>query len=111
MATVPNGECALDDLDVVDPNLRLGACTPGGKVRVAVIVEVHRDRDPEEAANRRHPADIAAPPVVSTLKEGSAAAGRAGLPPVGLLLTLLAPPLKRQRGVFPSRSARPAEAP
>jgi FMN-dependent NADH-azoreductase len=47
-------EAALDDLESVDPYLRRSVGMSGVKVRRAVIIEVHRDHDPEEAADRRH---------------------------------------------------------
>lgn len=51
---MPDVEVAFDDLNLVDPHLRLPVGVASVKVRMAVIVVVHRDHDPEEAANRRH---------------------------------------------------------
>lgn len=47
-------EVAFDDLDLVDPDLRLPVGMASVEVRMAVIVVIHSDHDPEEAANRRH---------------------------------------------------------
>src|ERR1700733_12586204 len=51
---LPNVHAALDDLDLIDPDLRLPIGMPSMKVRIAVIVVVHSDHDPIEARNRRH---------------------------------------------------------
>jgi hypothetical protein len=47
-------EAAFDDLESVNPYFRRSVGMSGVKVRRAVIIEVHRDHDPEEAADRRH---------------------------------------------------------
>lgn len=51
---------AVDDLNLVESDLRAAVGVPGVKVRVAVVVKVHRDRDPEESADRGHEPDLGA---------------------------------------------------
>src|ERR1700733_8779587 len=51
---LPNVHAALDDLDLIDPDLRLPIGMASVKVRMAVIVVIHRDHDSEKARNRRH---------------------------------------------------------
>ncbi|HET7051734.1 MAG TPA: hypothetical protein VFI54_25920 [Solirubrobacteraceae bacterium] len=46
-------KAAVDDLDLIDPDFRLSARVTRVKVRMAVVVEVHCDRDPVEPADRR----------------------------------------------------------
>jgi hypothetical protein len=53
-AELPATQVAVDDLEVVDPDLGFTFSVTGMEMREAVIVEEHRDRDPEEAAYRRH---------------------------------------------------------
>ena len=47
-------ESAVHHLERVDPDLSPAAIMPRVEMRMAVIIEVHRDHDPEEAANSRH---------------------------------------------------------
>lgn len=47
-------EVAVDDLDLVDPDLRFVAGVARVEMRVSVIVKEHRDHDPVEATDRRH---------------------------------------------------------
>jgi hypothetical protein len=42
-------EAAPDHLERVDTNFRFALSVTGMEVRRAVVVEVHRDHDPEEA--------------------------------------------------------------
>ncbi len=53
---LPDSQAALDDLDLVDPDLRLPIGVTGMEVRMTVIVVVHRDHNPVEATDRRHDA-------------------------------------------------------
>ena len=53
-AELPATQAAVNDLEVVDPDLGFAFSVTGMEMREAVIVEEHRDRDPEEAAYRRH---------------------------------------------------------
>ena len=57
---LPDLEIALDHLDLVNAHLRARARVPRVEVRKAVVIEIHRDHDPVEAADRRHSADAAA---------------------------------------------------
>lgn len=49
-----SAETAVEDFQVVDSHLGFPGGVAGMKMRKSVIVEKHRDRDPEEAADRRH---------------------------------------------------------
>jgi hypothetical protein len=51
-------KAAVDDLDLVDPDSRAPIRVPGMEVWAAMVVVVHRDRDPEEAADSRHVLDV-----------------------------------------------------
>jgi hypothetical protein len=53
-AKLPPIEGALDHFELVDAHLRLALGVARVEVRIAVVIEEHRDRDPEEAADRRH---------------------------------------------------------
>ena len=57
---LPTTEGGLNRLKRVDPNLCGAVHMACMEMRRAVIVEVHRNHDPEEAADRRHGADAAA---------------------------------------------------
>ena len=48
-------QVAVDDFEVVDADLCFSFGMPRMEMREAVIVEEHRDRDPEEAADGWHP--------------------------------------------------------
>ena len=50
---LPPIERALDDIQVVNTHLGLTVNVASVKVRIAMIVEEHRDRDAEESANLR----------------------------------------------------------
>ena len=69
----PAAEGAVHDFERVDAHLRLAVGVPCMKVWEAVIVEVHRDHDPEEAADSRHAWMVSRVPVVS--RSGMGAAG------------------------------------
>ena len=60
---VPATERAVDQLERVDTDLRLAIGIQGMKVRRVVIVEVHRDHEPEKATDRGHLHPVIAPPV------------------------------------------------
>lgn len=62
-ANVPATERAVDQLERIDTDLRLAIGMQGMKVRRVMIVEVHRDDEPEKATNRRHVHIVIAPPV------------------------------------------------
>jgi len=47
-------EVAVNHLEIVDADLGFAFGVSGMEMREAVIVEEHRDRDPEEAADSRH---------------------------------------------------------
>ncbi len=66
-AELPATEVAVDDLEVVDPDLGFAFCVARMEMRKAMIVEEHRDRDPEEAAYRRHGSIMARAPAVVLL--------------------------------------------
>jgi hypothetical protein len=53
-------EGALDHLDLIKANLGAGAGVPRVEMRKAVIIEIPRDHDPVEAADRRHHDDAVA---------------------------------------------------
>lgn len=53
-------------LEVVDPHLRLAIRMAGMKMRMTMVVEVHRDRDAEEAADRGHMYILKAAPAGSS---------------------------------------------
>jgi hypothetical protein len=63
-AELPATEVAVDYLEVVDPDLGFVFSVTGMEMREAAIVEEHRDRDPEEAAYRRHGSIMARAPAV-----------------------------------------------
>ncbi len=48
------GEAALDRLEGVDPDLGVTVGVLGVEMRVTVVVVVHPDHDPVEAADARH---------------------------------------------------------
>jgi len=56
-------ERAVEDCDLVDPDRCLAVGVARVEVGMPVVVEVHRDRDSVEAADRRHSAMVARPPV------------------------------------------------
>ncbi len=60
---MPSGQRALDHLEAVDLDLRLAIGMQRVKVGWIVIVEVHRDHEPEETTDRGHDGMVAAPPV------------------------------------------------
>jgi hypothetical protein len=60
-------EVTVDYLEVVDPDLGFAFSVTGMEVREAMIIEEHRDRDPEEAAYRRHESIMAPAPAVVLL--------------------------------------------
>lgn len=67
-AELAAAEVAVDHLKVVDPDLGFAFSVARMEVREAVIVEEHRDRNPEEAADRGHElimARVAAAPHLS----------------------------------------------
>jgi hypothetical protein len=70
-------EIALDHVDLVNSDLGVTVSVPGMEVRVAVIVELHRDRDPEEAADSRHVLALVREPS-ALAKEGLAACSDPG---------------------------------
>jgi hypothetical protein len=49
-----SSEIAIDDLKVVDADLGFSFGVTRVEMREAMVIEEHRDRDPEEAAYRRH---------------------------------------------------------
>lgn len=51
-------EIAFDHVDLVNSDLGGAVRMPSVEMRVAVIVEIHRDRDPKEAADRGHAVDV-----------------------------------------------------
>jgi hypothetical protein len=61
-AELPPTQVAVDDLEVVDPDLGFAFSVTRMEMREAVIIEEHCDRDPEEAAYRRHGAIMARAP-------------------------------------------------
>jgi hypothetical protein len=58
---LPAAKVAVDHLEVVDADLCFSFGVPRVEMRETVIIEEHRDRDPEEAADRRHVANNAVP--------------------------------------------------
>lgn len=52
-----SSEIAIDDLKVVDADLGFSFGVTRMEMREAMIIEEHRDRDPEEATDRRHGTD------------------------------------------------------
>lgn len=64
---LPPAERAVHDLEGVDADLGLAVDVPCVEVREPVIVEVHRDDDPQEAADGRHDVIVPRAPVVSGL--------------------------------------------
>lgn len=108
---LPDVEVAFDDLDVVDPDLRLPVGVASVKVRMAVIVIVHRDHDPEEATNRRHDTGWCRPRR-STLGASVVSPTRTtDLPPIRLRLAVLALPLEMQRRTLPGAATGATERP
>jgi hypothetical protein len=61
-AELPATQVAVDDLEVVDPDLGFAFGMTRVEMWEAMIIEEHRDRDPEEAAYRRHGAIMARAP-------------------------------------------------
>mgnify|MGYP007135470171 CR=1 FL=1 len=55
---LPLSQAAVDHLDLLDPDSRAPISVPGMEVRAAMVVVVHRDRDPEKAADSRHVLDV-----------------------------------------------------
>jgi hypothetical protein len=53
-AELPATQVAVDDLEVVDPDLGFAFGMARMEMGEAMIVEEHRDRDPKEAAYGRH---------------------------------------------------------
>jgi hypothetical protein len=53
-AELPATQAAIDDLEVVDPDLGFAFGVARVEMWEAMIIEEHRDGDPEEAAYRRH---------------------------------------------------------
>jgi hypothetical protein len=53
-AELSAAKVAVDDLEIVDADLRFSFGMAGVEMREAMIVEEHCDRNPEEAAYRRH---------------------------------------------------------
>jgi hypothetical protein len=68
-AQLPTAEAAVDDLEIVDPDLCFAFGVAGVEMREAVIVEEHRDRDPKEAADRRHSFIM---PLAAVVRSGAA---------------------------------------
>jgi hypothetical protein len=58
-------ERAVNQFECVNADLRLAVSMKRMEVRRVVIVEVHRDHEPEKAADRRHLYIVAATPVVA----------------------------------------------
>jgi hypothetical protein len=56
-ALLASGKRAVHRFQRVDPGPRLAACVASVEVRGVVVVEEHRNHDPEEAADRRHDRD------------------------------------------------------
>jgi hypothetical protein len=57
-AQLPQTKITVDHLDFVDSNLGAAVGMPGMEVGMAMVVEIHGDRDSEEAADRRHGLDL-----------------------------------------------------
>jgi hypothetical protein len=75
-AQLPPPEAAVDHLERVDSNLRGSIGVASVEVRRAVVIEVHRDHDPEEAADCRHGQMFP----LEAAERGSGSAGRTRLP-------------------------------
>ena len=96
---------------LVDAHLRAAMSVPGVEMRMAVIVVVHPDRDPEEAADRRHDHNVAAHPDRTAPSRSRAPLPRlTRLPPVRLLRAAFAHPFERQCSVLPPDPLDPQKA-
>ena len=96
---------------LVDAHLRAAMSVPDVEMRMAVIVVVHPDRDPEEAADRRYDHNVAAHPDRTAPRSITRAVAAAHPPP-----TSPAPPRRVRASIrasvqrAPPRPAGPAEA-
>ena len=63
-AELPATQVAVNDLEVVDPDLGFAFGMARVEMWEAMIIEEHRNRDPEEAAYRRHGSIMARAPAV-----------------------------------------------
>jgi hypothetical protein len=71
---LPAPKRAIEHLQRVDPDLRRAIRVAGMEMRWPMVIEVHRDHDPKEAANRRHP-PIVSDHQVATQTTGAGACG------------------------------------